>query len=196
MVVNSSIKLPSNIIMKHYLLLCYLSFLFLTLSVQQSYSQKSTIETTGDVFLVAIPSVAFGTTLILKDKKGTWQFAKSFVLNQAITVSLKVGINKPRPKNNGDFSFPSGHTSTAFQGASFIHQRYGFKYSIPAYLMAGFTAFSRIHADRHDGYDVLAGTIIGIGSTYLFTTPYQKKHLELSYSSFEDNRMIGFKYKF
>ncbi|WP_157366578.1 phosphatase PAP2 family protein [Aquimarina agarilytica] len=182
--------------MKYSLLFYYFSFLFLMLSVQQTYSQKSLIETTGDVFLVTIPTVTFGTTLILGDKKGATQFIKSFVLNQVITLSLKVGINKPRPKNNGDFGFPSGHTSTAFQGASFIHRRYGFKYSIPAYLAAGFTAFSRIDADKHDGYDVLAGTIIGIGSTYIFTTPYQKEHLELSYSNDRGNRLIGFKFKF
>jgi len=174
----------------------FFCFLFLFLNLQKSTAQKSNIEKAGDLFLGAIPIAALGTTIALGDKKGVWQFSKSFITNQLVTFSLKKGINKPRPKNNGDNAFPSGHTSTVFQGASFIHRRYGFKYSIPAYLAAGYTAFSRIDADRHDGYDILVGAIIGIGSTYLFTTPYPKKHIELTYVSFEDNHLIGVKYKF
>ena len=97
--------------------------------------------------------------------------------------------------SNND-SFPSGHTSTTFQSASFIHKRYGFKYSIPAYALAGFTAFSRINADKHDGWDILAGAVIGIGSSYLFTTEYQKEHMELTFNSQEGTYLLGFKYKY
>ena len=175
-----------------YMLTIALSFF----SVGNLYSQSETIETTGDVFLFAIPATALGATLLKNDTKGTWQFAKGFVLNQALTFSLKKIISKPRPDLSNNDSFPSGHTSITFQGASFIHKRYGIKYGIPAYLLTGFTAYSRIKADKHDGYDVLAGAIIGVGSTYLFTTPYQKEHLELTYTSFEKNHMIGFKYSF
>jgi len=174
----------------------FLSLLPLLLNIQLISAQKSTIETIGDVGLYSIPTIALASTLILKDGKGTWQFAKSFLFNQALTYGLKVTINKPRPYNNGDNAFPSGHTSTTFQGASFIHKRYGFKYSIPAYAFAGFTAFSRIDAQRHDGWDILAGAIIGIGSTLLFTTEYQKEHMELSFNSSEKNYLLGFKYKF
>lgn len=160
------------------------------------HSQKTAIETTGDVFLVATPLYSIGLTLLKKDKKASWKFAKGFLLNQTVTFALKNIVDKTRPDLSNNNSFPSGHTSTTFQAASYVHIRYGFKYSIPAYLAAGFTAFSRIDADKHDGFDVLAGAIIGIGSSYLFTTPYQKKHLELSYSSLNNNRLIGFKYKF
>ena len=160
------------------------------------YSQSETIKTTGDVFLLAIPATALGMTLFKKDKKGTWQFTKGLLLSQALTFTLKEVIDKPRPDLSNDNSFPSGHTSTTFQGASFIQKRYGLKYGIPAYLLASFTAYSRLKADKHDGYDVLLGAIIGVGSSYLFTTPYQKEHLELTYTSFDKNHLIGFKYKF
>ncbi len=173
-----------------------LVMLFLFVGLQRNYSQSSTIEDAGDLFLIAVPAYALGTTLLKKDKKGAWQFAKSFLLNQAITFTLKQTIDKPRPDLSNNNSFPSGHTSTTFQAASYVHIRYGFKYSIPAYLAAGFTAFSRVDANRHDEFDILAGAIIGIGSSYLFTTPYQKKHLELSYSSLNNSHLIGFKYKF
>ncbi len=96
----------------------------------------------------------------------------------------------------GTVPFPSGHTSTTFQSASFIQRRYGWKYGIPAYALAAFTGYSRINAQKHDGWDVLAGAVVGIGSSYLFTTPYQKEHMELTLSSWQNQRLLGFTYKF
>lgn len=170
--------------------------IILLLSSQLVSSQKSDIEKAGDIGLLLVPVSALSLTLLKKDKKGAWQFTKGFILNKALTYSLKVSIKKPRPDNSNTKAFPSGHTSTTFQGASFIHMRYGFKYSILPYAIAGFTAFSRINANKHDGWDILAGAVVGIGSTYLFTTPYQKKHLELVYNSYEGSHLLGFKYKF
>jgi len=174
----------------------YLSLIFIFLWFSNVHAQNKTIETAGDIFLFAVPAAAFSTTLILKDKQGSWQFTKAFLTNVAVTYGLKVALNKPRPHGNGDNAFPSGHTSTTFQGASFIHRRYGFKYSVPAYLAAGFTAFSRIDAQKHDGWDILAGAVVGIGSTYLFTSPYQQEHMELTMSSSNGDYLLGFRYKF
>jgi membrane-associated phospholipid phosphatase len=159
-------------------------------------AQSKTIETAGDVLLFAVPAAALGSTLILGDEKGSWQFAKGFMLNQVVTYGLKVTFHKPRPFQNGENAFPSGHTSTTFQGASFIHKRYGFKYSIPAYMLAGFTAFSRINAQKHDGWDILAGSVVGIGSTLLFTTDYQQEHMVLTFNNYDDSYLLGFTYKF
>ncbi|MEH6659789.1 MULTISPECIES: phosphatase PAP2 family protein [Leeuwenhoekiella] len=150
----------------------------------------------GDVILIALPVAALGTTLLKGDKKGAWQFTKGFVVTEAVTYGLKMSINKTRPDQSNDNSFPSGHTSTVFHSAGYIHRRYGFKYSIPAYLLAGFTAASRIDSRKHDILDIIAGAAIGLGSNLLFTTEYQQKHMQLSYSSFEGNHMIGFSYKF
>mgnify|MGYP003118783188 CR=1 FL=1 len=173
----------------------FLLIVFFLFSFHSISAQNKSVETAGDIFLFALPAAAFGTTLILKDKKGSWQFTKAFITNAAVTYGLKVALNKPRPYNNGDNAFPSGHTSTTFQSASFIHKRYGFKYSVPAYLAAGFTAFSRIDAQRHDGWDILAGAVVGIGSTYIFTTPYQQEHMELTMSSGNGEYLLGFIYK-
>ena len=154
------------------------------------------IERAGDIILVALPATAAATTLVLKDKKGSWQFTKSFLMNAAVTLALKYGVNKRRPFDGGYQAFPSGHTSITFQSASFIHRRYGFKYSIPGYLLAAYTGYSRIYATRHDGWDVLAGAVVGIGSTYLFTTPYQRERMQLTFSSGEGQYLLGFIYKF
>jgi len=184
-------KFVNLILMKKLLILSVL-----LISSHLSFSQNKTLETSGDVLLFVMPAVALGSTLIKGDKKGTWQFTKGFVVNQALTMGLKVIIDKERPNMENNDSFPSGHTSTTFQSASFIQKRYGWKYGIPAYLLAGITGYSRIDSDHHDFTDVLAGAVIGVGSSYLFTTPYQQEHMELTFSSGNGNYLLGFKFKF
>ncbi len=157
------------------------------------------IQDTGDIIQVALPATAFLATFLEGDKKGTWQFVKSFGTNLAITYALKYAINKPRPEGATDgHAFPSGHTSVAFQSAAFIQKRYGWEYGIPAYVLAGFVAYSRIEGwnDRHDGWDVIGGILVGVGSTYLFTTEYQKEHFELSFSSANNSYQVGLIFKF
>jgi membrane-associated phospholipid phosphatase len=172
-------------------------FLFVFLnSFSNVFAQNKTIESTGDIILFALPVTTLASTFIIGDTKGSWQFTKGLILTQAVTYGLKLSIKKERPDMSNNDSFPSGHTSTTFQSASFIHRRYGFKYSIPAYALAGFTAFSRIDAKKHDGWDILAGAAIGIGSSYLFTTEYQKEHMELTFSSQKGRYLVGFKLKF
>jgi membrane-associated phospholipid phosphatase len=171
--------------------------IFIIISFCQTiFSQNKTLETSGDVLLFAMPIAALGSTIIVGDGQGTLQFSKGFLLNQTLTIGLKIIVKKQRPNLENYNSFPSGHTSTTFQSASFIQKRYGWKYGIPAYLLAGFTGYGRINAEKHDIYDVLAGAVIGIGSTYLFTTPYQQEHMELTFNSGEGNFLLGFKYTF
>ena len=173
-----------------------LVFIIIISFCQSIFSQNRTIETTGDVLLFALPITALGSSIIVGDGQGTWQFTKGFLLNQTLTVGLKIIVKKQRPNMENYNAFPSGHTSTVFQSASFIQKRYGWKYGIPAYLLAGFTGYSRLNAEKHDIYDVLAGAVIGIGSTYLFTTPYQQEHMELTFNSVEGDFLLGFKYTF
>jgi len=174
-----------------------IAFLFIVgFSSGNVQAQNKTVESSGDILLFALPTITLASTFIIGDTKGSWQFTKGLLLTEALTYGLKLSVNKQRPDMSNGNSFPSGHTSTTFQSASFIHRRYGFKYSIPAYALAGFTAFSRIEAEKHDGWDILAGAIIGIGSSYLFTTEYQKEHMEITFNSQQDNYLIGFNYKF
>lgn len=175
----------------HVVLVAVLSF-----NALNTRAQNKAIQTSGDVLLFALPATALAGSLLIGDNKGTWQFTKGALLNQALTIGIKYGVNKERPFNNGDRAFPSGHTSTTFQSAAFIQKRYGWAYGIPAYALAGFTGFSRLNAQVHDGWDVLAGAAIGIGSAYLFTTPYQQEHLQLTFSSWDRNYALGLVYKF
>ena len=181
-------------------LLCV--FLLLTssqLKAQDTSETKPKIGITqkiGDIILIVFPVATIGTSFIIGDKKGAWQFTKGLLLTETVTYCLKLGVNKQRPDMSNDNAFPSGHTATTFHSAGFIHRRYGFKYSIPAYLLAGFTAASRIDSKKHDVLDVLAGAAIGLGSNLLFTSKYQQEHMELSFTSNNNEYLIGFKYKF
>lgn len=185
---------------KHLLKAIFLCFFIYTNSIfSQNTSvtppKKGNAQVIGDVVLTALPTFTFATTLFKKDKKGTWQFTKSILLTGAVTYVLKLGINKQRPDMSNVNSFPSGHTSVTFHSAGFIHRRYGFKSSIPAYLLAGFTASSRIDSNKHDILDVLAGAAIGLGSNLIFTTEYQKEHLEITFSRDNNDFLIGLTYK-
>ena len=160
------------------------------------FSQSEAVKSSGDVLLYVMPAAALGTTLINGDKEGSWQFLKGFALNGITTVSLKFIIKKERPDMSNNNSFPSGHTSTTFQSAAFIQKRYGWKFGIPAYALASYCGITRLNANKHDFIDVFSGALIGVGSAYLFTTPYQKEHMELTFSKSESFFLIGYRFKF
>jgi len=136
-------------------------------------SWASATEKVGDALLVLLPLTGIVTATVKDDREGQIQFLKSLITNAAVTGALKAGISKRRPDGDCCDSFPSGHTSFAFMGASFLHKRYGSRFAIPAYTAAMFVGYSRVHSDRHFSEDVLVGAAIGYLSTYWFTTEYQ-----------------------
>lgn len=161
--------------------------------------RETNIQLFGDYAQFAPTAVSLITVIAKKDKEGFWQLTKSAGTNLALTWGLKYAINKHRPEGATDGqAFPSGHTSFAFQGASFLQKRYGWKYGVPAYALAAYVGWSRLEGigERHDGWDVLAGAAVGIGSTYLFTTPYTREHFELSFKSGGGDYLVGLNYKF
>lgn len=191
---------------KHLLCLIVIAIIHFSLEAQTSESGNSThekweyvLEGSGDILQIALPTIAGLTTIIKKDWEGTKQFALSYGTGFIVTHSLKKIIRKERPEGRNLFdAFPSGHTTSAFSGASFIQRRYGWKYGKWAYLGATIVGISRMEGPDgwHDHWDVLAGAIVGIGSTYLFTTPYTKEHLEIGFTSVNNNYLLGLSYKF
>ena len=158
------------------------------------------LEDTGDVFQIALPLTALFTTVLKEDWIGTKQFALSYTTGFIVTHSLKKIIKKQRPEGRNLYdAFPSGHTTSAFSGASFIQHRYGWKYGKWAYLGAAIVGISRMEGPDgwHDHWDVLAGAAVGIGSTYLFTKPYEQSNVEVSFiSDGSDTYVLTFRYQF
>lgn len=129
------------------------------------------VETSGDVLRVAIPAAAWALTFRRDDAEGRRGFYKSFAANVLGTYALKEIVDKQRPDGSGDNAFPSGHASTAFQGAAFLHRRYGVRDAWWAYALGTYVGWTRVDADEHDSSDVLAGAAVGIASSFLLNEP-------------------------
>jgi membrane-associated phospholipid phosphatase len=137
-------------------------------------SANASVENGGDILYKVIPAVALASTLYFEDDySGSWQFAKSLAATELTTLLLKSAINEQRPNGECCSSFPSGHSSVAFSGASFMHFRYGWRYGIPAYVAASFVAYSRVDSRQHYSRDVVAGALVGVLSSYVFTHPFE-----------------------
>lgn len=111
----------------------------------------------------------------LKDKAII--LSTSYIIMGLTVNSLKRTTHEQRPDGTDFYSFPSGHTATAFMGAELLYQEYkdvSIWYGISGYLVAAGTAAFRVYNDRHWLNDVVAGAGIGILSTkaayWLFPT--------------------------
>lgn len=128
----------------------------------------------------ALGSIAYG--FIQKDpelKKKSFALLMGIAINVGATGVLKSAFNRARPSEeypNDVFvltishghSFPSGHTSLAFATATSLTLAYKKWYIVvPAYLWAGCVGYSRMYLGKHYPTDVLAGAVVGTGSSLL-----------------------------
>ena len=127
----------------------------------------------GDALEIVMPAVSLVGSLINKDWEGSKQFTYGLLSTIAVTRGLKATISKERPDGRDDDSFPSSHTAVAFQSATYLERRYGWRYGLPAYVAAAFVGHSRVHDERHDEEDVLVGAALGYLAGRLFTTKYE-----------------------
>ncbi len=154
-------------------------YLIALLFLLSSLHARSKNERVGDLLTLLIPAIAYGTTLYTGDKEGQIEFYKSYGATVVTTDLLKRIVREKRPCCDSPYSFPSGHSSSAFAGAAFIHKKYGWRYALPAYLAATYTAYTRVYAKKHYTHDVIAGALLGIGFSWYFATPYHKRGLSV-----------------
>ncbi len=88
--------------------------------------------------------------------------SESLVMATVMATGLKFAVNRERPDGSNHFSFPSGHSITAFCVAPVIEKYGGDELGIPAYVLAAVTGLARIEGDHHYLSDVLAGATLGI----------------------------------
>ncbi len=130
-----------------------------------------------DGLLAVLPLAALGMTFANEDGEGRIQLAKSIGLNTLVVATLKETVDKERPNGDCCDAFPSGHTSTAFVSAAFMHHRYGFRVAIPAYVVATWVGYARVDDDKHFAEDVVAGAAIGFLSSRFLTTRYRNANI-------------------
>lgn len=98
------------------------------------------------------------------------QGGTALALNISLTELLKSAVSERRPDGAGDDSFPSRHTSWAFNVATiFSNELYGHSALWPVgfHFAATAVGLQRAVTERHYPSDVLAGAALGIVSTEL-----------------------------
>ncbi len=126
------------------------------------------IQRVGDVGQIALPAGAAGIALFEHDRPGLRQLAEAYASTMAVVYVLKPAVDRTRP-NGGKYSFPSGHTASAFAGAAFVQMRYGWALGAPAYALASFVGYSRVESRQHYTSDVLAGATLAVAANFAFT---------------------------
>lgn len=122
------------------------------------------------------PVMTTGLKIAGVESRSDWgRYLASALMSYGIMAGFVNGIKytakEMRPDGSTANSWPSGHTATAFVGATILHKEYGMTRS-PWYSVAGFgvataTGVMRVLNNRHWVSDVLSGAGIGIMSTEL-----------------------------
>ena len=90
----------------------------------------------------------------------------SYGLMALFVNTIKYTAKEMRPDGSTANSWPSGHTATAFVGATLLHKEYGLTrspwWSVAGYGVATATGVMRVLNNRHWISDVLSGAGLGI----------------------------------
>jgi membrane-associated phospholipid phosphatase len=158
--------------------------MFRTINVERNHSlDKPMLFITNSItpVLVATPIVMYAVgywSKLPENNQKTIAVIGALGLAGASTFLLKNTFRRERPFNTysgiekltsgGSYSFPSGHTSSAFSLATSVSLCYPKWYVItPSFLYAGLVGYSRMHLGVHYPSDVLMGALLGAGSAYL-----------------------------
>ena len=109
-------------------------------------------------------------------------YGMSMAIMSGVTYGLKTSSDRLRPNGNNRYSFPSGHSGSAFVAAEFMAQEYGDVspwYGIAGYSFATTTAILRVYNRDHWFSDIIAGAGFGILSakTAYLIYPYFRNKL-------------------
>ena len=135
-----------------------------TLGLTFAFSAPRGVEKIGDNLQYALPLLGWGCSII--NGQGADYFIRFLTLEVFIHGS-KQGLGyaeiNMRP-NGGDEGFPSGHTSAAAFGASnLIYNCVNKSHWVQGAVLisAAFVGGSRVEANKHDMWQVLAGFFLG-----------------------------------
>jgi undecaprenyl-diphosphatase len=147
------------------------------------------ISNSDKYFIVIVPAGLLTTGLLQKDpemKSAGVQSAIALGISTIFSCTMKNAIKRERPfvdhedivkrSDGGGYSFPSGHTSSAFAIATSVSLSYPKWYIVvPAYTYASLVGVSRVVLGVHYPSDVICGAIVG--TTSAFAAQYLNKKL-------------------
>jgi hypothetical protein len=87
------------------------------------------------------------------------------IVSQLWVQLLKHIVQRERPDQSNNVSFPSGHAAGGFAVAGVLAHHYGWKAAIPAYAGAAYIATARVHDNKHYLSDVTFGAAMGIAGS-------------------------------
>jgi membrane-associated phospholipid phosphatase len=93
---------------------------------------------------------------------------RAHAINGIVTAGLKGAVNRSRPDGSA-YSYPSGHTSSAFTSAGVIYYDLGPKWGIPAFVVASYIGLSRLQENKHYFSDLVAGAVLGTYVSFKIT---------------------------
>ena len=94
------------------------------------------------------------------NKERAWTMMKALSVTGASTLGLKL-IRDNKTPNGKPLAWPSGHTSSSFCVASVLHEFYGAKVGVPAYVGASVVAWRMMDSGDHWASDVVFGATLG-----------------------------------
>ena len=129
---------------------------------------------------VAIPAGVLMSGLIENDtrtKKNALYIASSTATTYLLNLVIKRLVKRPRPfltdlrlvpvYRPGEYSFPSGHSSSAFSAVTALSRSYPKWYVIaPSFLWAASVGYSRMYLGVHYPTDVTSGAVLGAGTAF------------------------------
>lgn len=146
----------------------------------------------GVAVLAALVVMEIGNNLVLKE---LFARPRPFNLDPAEYVWWHEIYRFPDiVKQPSSWSFPSGHTSSAFAACVAV-LFYNRKIGIPAVIFAAIMGFSRIFVEVHYCTDVLAGALVGILYAFLgvliakFVFPYVDKLLNTVFEKLKGKKV-------
>ncbi|MFT3933907.1 MAG: phosphatase PAP2 family protein [Chitinophagaceae bacterium] len=138
------------------------------------------ISNTNTYVNVGIPAGLLVAGIINKDynmRQNALYVASSTAATALLNTLIKKIVKRPRPfisnihltavYQPGSYSFPSGHTSSAFSSATALSRAYPKWYVIvPSFLWSSAVGYSRMYLGVHYPTDVGTGALLGTGIAF------------------------------
>lgn len=180
--------------------------LFLSINISFAKSRQSPLRSFGDYAQIINPVIAAGLS---SQEKGFGHFAiiygQSWVAMHGIKLvsdkakwapSKRPSVHDKKDRFDG---MPSGHTNSAWVAASYVRTfSEDYKYvSIPLYITAAITGYSRVRAKEHTAAQVIAGAALAEIVTYINSKlEWSNEYRSTNFYFGQNEASVSFEFRF